>query len=300
MDLAKNLNISLVALLALQKDNWRKPNDSMWHHFARKFNKNVKIDLLSSFYVGDACGRPKGWKDKKTKKDFSCSDRKFAANVGVAFHSPEPFFLGERECENWSWLSLDPSEYLRENKGVIEEKESWFHGKLPIAKPNAFGLDMVIMRGPPASGKSSFCEKYLCSAGYVRINRDTLKTKAKCLKAAKEAMKSGKNVVIDNTNPDSAARAPYIEIAKANKANVRLFNMTTDRKVAEHCNLVRERVTKAKIKRISSMVYNIFYKKVREGEEPSVEKEGLNEIVDVDFVADFRGDEHREMWMQFT
>ena len=34
-------------------------------------------------YVGDAAGRPKEWAPGKPK-DFSCSDRKFAANLGVS------------------------------------------------------------------------------------------------------------------------------------------------------------------------------------------------------------------------
>lgn len=41
----------------------------------------VKKD--QSIYVGDAAGRMKGWaKDKP--KDFSCSDRMFAANIGIS------------------------------------------------------------------------------------------------------------------------------------------------------------------------------------------------------------------------
>merc|ERR1712154_169808 len=106
--------------------------------------------------------------------------------------------------------------------------------------------------------------------------------------------------VVDNTNPDRASRASYVEIGVRCKANIRLFNMTTDRKVAEHCNLVRERMSKSKIKRIPTMVYNILYKKVREDEAPSTAKEGFDEIVDVDFVADFKDDSHKKMWLQFT
>ena len=35
----------------------------------------------------------------------------------------------------------------------------------------------------------------------MHINRDTLKTPAKCLKAANEALNAGKSIVVDSTNP---------------------------------------------------------------------------------------------------
>lgn len=45
-------------------------------------NKGVVVDEKESFYVGDAAGRPKNWAPGKNK-DFSCTDRMFAANVGI-------------------------------------------------------------------------------------------------------------------------------------------------------------------------------------------------------------------------
>ena len=39
-------------------------------------------------FVGDAAGRAKGWAPGKPK-DFSCTDRMFAANAGVQFATPE-------------------------------------------------------------------------------------------------------------------------------------------------------------------------------------------------------------------
>lgn len=72
---------------------------------------------------------------------------------------------------------------------------------------------MVIFVGSPGSGKSTFWKNHLSS--YERINRDTLKTKEKCLKVAEEAMKNGKNLVIDNTNPSAEDRKAYIQLAKS-------------------------------------------------------------------------------------
>lgn len=54
-------------------------------------NGGVEIDLAESMYVGDAAGRPA---EGKKKKDFSCSDRLFALNIGVKFLTPEEHFLG--------------------------------------------------------------------------------------------------------------------------------------------------------------------------------------------------------------
>lgn len=40
------------------------------------------MDLKKCKYVGDAAGRAKNWVPDKPK-DFSCSDRMFAANIGI-------------------------------------------------------------------------------------------------------------------------------------------------------------------------------------------------------------------------
>ena len=52
----------------------------------------MEIDMKQSFYCGDAAGRPAR---NGVKKDFSDADLKFGAKIGLKFHTPESFFLGQ-------------------------------------------------------------------------------------------------------------------------------------------------------------------------------------------------------------
>eukprot|EP00050_Salpingoeca_kvevrii_P020663 m.101188 g.101188 ORF g.101188 m.101188 type:complete len:353 (-) comp8958_c0_seq3:48-1106(-) len=69
--------------IMLCKDEFRKPSAGAWRLLETHFNQDVAIDKASSFFVGDAAGR---------KGDFSDSDLRFAANVGVPFHTDSDFF----------------------------------------------------------------------------------------------------------------------------------------------------------------------------------------------------------------
>lgn len=51
-----------------------------YHHFS--FSFFLYYTLLN--FLGDAAGREAGWKGD-IKRDFSCSDRKFASNVGIKY-----------------------------------------------------------------------------------------------------------------------------------------------------------------------------------------------------------------------
>lgn len=60
-------------------------------------NDPVSIDKDSSFYVGDAAGRPKDWAPGK-KKDHMSVDRLLALNLGLKFYTPEEHFLGHKQA----------------------------------------------------------------------------------------------------------------------------------------------------------------------------------------------------------
>lgn len=138
------------------------------------------VDLENSFFVGDAGGRPAM---TGVPKDFSCSDRDFADNVGIRFLTPEEYFLKHKPRE--FKRSFDP-------RAFVEKVES--EDGLVFEKQNL--QDMVLFVGSPGSGKSTFYSKHLKPLGYIRINQDTLKTREKCFKIAEENLSQGKSVVI--------------------------------------------------------------------------------------------------------
>jgi len=286
LDIVKLLRIPIQVFISGGEGLYHKPSTNMWDYMISECNYNIKPDMKVSFYCGDAAGRPKDWK-KGAKRDFSCSDRKFAANVGVTFYTPEEIFLEDNYEAPFDWGSVNPLVICQD----IPQQTN------KIVKYHASELEMIIMVGPPASGKSTFTERHLVSNGYQRVNRDTLGSAAKCLKVAQEALTEGMSVVIDNTNPSSSARADFISLAKKMRVPIRCFYMNTGVELAEHLNYVRVRESGGKIRRIPDIAYNVYKKNF---EEPSA-SEGFSDIIQIEFVPDFRGDvEFEKIFKQWT
>ncbi|OAQ28907.1 PNK3P-domain-containing protein [Linnemannia elongata AG-77] len=227
------LKLPMWILISMRKDHNRKPMTGLWHWLELKFlEDDVAIDLAESYYVGDAAGRVDGWKVGATK-DFNNTDRKFADSLGLPFHTPEHFFL-DQACPDhkWSYGGFDPKKWPT-NVPLFSPTST------PLLPPSGTS-ELILFCGYPASGKSSFASKHILSTGqYEYVNQDTLKTKDKCLKAVDEGLKNKKAVVVDNTNPDVAARAPYIALAKKYNVPVRCFLFQADKDLATHNNYFR-------------------------------------------------------------
>ena len=156
----------LYLFAALGYDTYRKPNTGMWRALEAKLlaiRPGVTIDLSGSYFVGDAAGRRAADSGKQTVshgagKDFSDSDRKFALNLELAFHTPQEFFLGEaaKDFE----LSFDPTTYASKA------------GEPRCAFERLHKLEVIVLVGSPAAGKSTFVEKFLSPMGYDRVNRE--------------------------------------------------------------------------------------------------------------------------------
>jgi len=84
-------------------------------------------------------------------------------------------------------------------------------------------MECVILVGLPASGKSTFFRERFAgthdhvSKDLLRHNRQPQRRQEQLIA---ESLASGRSVVVDNTNPGVAARAPLIAIARKHGADV--------------------------------------------------------------------------------
>lgn len=179
------LNLPVTMYAATAKDNFRKPRTGMWEELLKDMGLQAKdVNMEESIFVGDAGGRVATVSNGVAViKDFSCSDRNLAHNIGVRFSTPEEFFLG-LEPRKWE-RDLDLMHYPLGSDGL----ESTL-----FAKKNE--QDIVLFCGRPGAGKSTFYWKHLEPLGYERVNQDTLKTREKCFQAAKEFLGNGASVAV--------------------------------------------------------------------------------------------------------
>lgn len=153
------------------------------------------------------------------------------------FYTPEEFFENEKPAP-FQWDGQNPSEYLKlasQDKLVswiasfcyLLNRKAWRE----ISRRWLFSLECLQVESPPSRNPtwsrlvSSLSTIFSdLSLGYEWVNRDDLKTAEKCLKKAGEALRAGKSVVVDNTNPSIEAREKYIALAKKQKVwRLRLY-----------------------------------------------------------------------------
>jgi bifunctional polynucleotide phosphatase/kinase len=269
------LNIKFPSLfygcfISTTHDKFRKPNTEMWKYLTNRIGIN-NIDLKKCFFCGDAAGR---------NSDFSCSDRKFAYNIDIKFKTPEDFFTNKKCLDSeWKW-GFQPDIFLKEYYHTHKNKHNNNDNNNDHKFVKSDNQEMIILIGPQGSGKSTFVKKYL--QDFRWISQDIHKTKQKCLLYANELIKTGHNVVIDNTNPDINSRADFIKVALENNIPVRaiLFDISID--LAKHLNIFREKIGIRK--RVPNICYNIYLKKF---EMPSV-NEGFYKIDVFYDIPDFK------------
>ena len=272
------LDIPTSVYAATARDAYRKPRTGMWDEVCDDYDIPAEeVDLENSVFVGDAGGRTAaakgegetggkraGAKKAGVPKDFSCSDRNFAHNVGIPYFTPEEFFLDEAPREfvrdfdlaaypfsekgAESQLPPPPSETVRtdggdgDGEGVADPKKDVKspgpHDDVGFARTNP--QELVLFVGPPGAGKSTFFRRRLAGLGYERVNQDALGSRARCLRAAAEMLERGASVAVDNTNPDPAGRREWVALARDRfQVPVRCLWFRTPPAVCLHNDAVR-------------------------------------------------------------
>ncbi|KAL0578415.1 DNA kinase/phosphatase Pnk1 [Marasmius crinis-equi] len=282
--------ISNQALKSAALKTWKDKVPSIAASVSPGYLQRVK-HKTSSFFVGDAAGRqyPNG------KCDFSGTDRKWAMNIGLTFHTPEEYFLGlavhtniKLDGFNVATLPLELPLYTPTNSPLLP-------------KPGV--LEIVLFVCFPSLGKTSFYGRYFKPANYVHVNQDILGSRPKCIKAVEEALDQGLPCVIDNTNRDANTRKYYVDLARRRKVPIRCFHFTGSMELAWHNNLYRALNTppsvaakETKRELVPYLAYT-SYKNAFQEPEPT---EGFSEIKKVNWV--FEGNEearrHWSMWLQ--
>ena len=248
---------------------YRKPRPGIWEWLELQGNNKVTVSRADSFYCGDAAGREAGAFPGKKKKDFSCSDRLFAENVGVKFYTPEEFFLGHKATKHFT-RPFCPSR---------EEKVEMFPSSSVEIVPKRQTLTLMV--GIQGSGKSNVARK-MERLGTELASNDVTGGREKTIRVVSEKLKKGMSVVVDNTHVDTEARKPFIELGKKFEVTIRAFVMTTSHDHAKHNNVFRE-MTDQKHDRIKDMILNQYRSRYVE---PS-KAEGFSEIVKVNCVPEF-------------
>ncbi|XP_027900878.1 bifunctional polynucleotide phosphatase/kinase isoform X1 [Xiphophorus couchianus] len=285
-DILTTLQLPVQVFVASGPGVYRKPVMGMWNHLCEKANDGVAVDKTQSFYVGDAAGRPENWAPGKKKKDFSCSDRLFALNIGLQFYTPEEYFLGWKSAP-YSLPDFDPRK-LDSSCRLFDP---------PSASLICTKTEVIVAVGYPAAGKSSFFHTHIVPKGYVYVNRDTLGSWQNCVSACERALKEGRSVAVDNTNPDRESRKRYLDVAKAAGVSCRCFFFTATLEQAKHNNRFREMApSNSKHAKVNDMVFHSYKKNFVA---PNL-SEGFSEILQIHFVPHFQDRQSETLFRQFS
>ncbi|ATY65543.1 DNA kinase phosphatase Pnk1 [Cordyceps militaris] len=264
----RHLDLPVAIYAATGKDNFRKPRRGMWDEILKDMGLEAKdVDLEQSVFVGDAGGRVATvMNGAAIVKDFSCSDRNLAHNVGVPFKTPEEYFLGQAP-RKWE-RDLDLVHYPL---GSEDAPAALFEKKNE--------KEIVVFCGRPGAGKSTFYWTQLEPLGYARVNQDTLKTREKCLQAAKEFLDDGCSVAV-------ATRKIWIDLAQSFGVPVRCVSFTTPAAVCRHNDALRS-LNKSLNPEDREVLPEVAFTGFQSRYKPPQESEGFQDVTEVEFR--FRG-----------
>ena len=232
----KDLKLPFVFISGHSDMYYRKPQLGLWEMLIEYIFKDAKnIDMSSSVFIGD-----------------SEADLYFARNTNVKFIHTDAFFLGIQDAK---FAKIETAEHP-----LTKWVSNTSHNLPPLRSSTKH---LVVMVGSPASGKSYYSQE-LETKGFVRINKDTMKTDKAIETAFNNGIKEGQNIVIDNTNPTKEARAKWITAAKKASYHITIVWMNFPISVVEYLDNYRIAKYKNQDYHVPIVAMRVYYKKLEE------------------------------------
>ena len=270
-------NIPLQVYISTLRDHCRKPNIGLFMLFLQKNNCSVNFD--ESFYVGDAAGRIEC---ENFKKDFSCSDRKFAHNCGLKFMTPETFFENN-----------DNRKYMMNAKYDLFPDCNKKFDELYNILPN---YNIVFIFGCVASGKSTLAADLLKRFNFdIIVNHDTLGSKKKSLKILDESISSSKKIIVENLFATYKSRKDYLDIIRKNNSSEKILGIHLDisKEQALFLNNFRSKLEKKEaVKEVVIHTYFKYFDDIKL-------IEGFDKIINIPFVKKFKNNQNKDLFHQY-
>jgi len=192
---ASLLGVPFTLLASTAEDENRKPFTGLWDYIQTRCSNGQLLDPRYCKYIGDAAGRPNDIARSRMADHSNC-DLLFAENLKLEFETPEMFFEGlSKDYEN-SHLALGREGFLLSSTDFISEyftkcvdillavssgnvlKNISNARNSPALRNNGRKLSsnkldgtgagkmIILVNGPPCSGKSHFISKFLNDKAY--------------------------------------------------------------------------------------------------------------------------------------
>jgi DNA 3'-phosphatase len=201
IEFLKLVKLPVVAFFASKKNKYNKPNTNVWRLLNLLYRKEGKtINHETSLHIGHNAGRVTR---NMYAFDTNCSDRAFASNIGIAFSTPDRFFLNFAYTTAWRWdTAIIPN---RKREILYEESKKYTSPVIEdiLAEMPESKIYTLIIAGPPSSGKTELANKIKrkwetnFNKGLIDIIGEDIKKSDLVEETMDELFNSGKSVIID-------------------------------------------------------------------------------------------------------
>ena len=231
------IGVPMLFYVSLEDGYMRKPFPGMF-----EVHKNQHpVMLEESFYVGDA------WSKEHC---FSNSDLCFAQNCQITFYKARDFFAVVADVCALAepYVEVTPSPFVGRDPQFVATQLQ--------LRQFLTDKDYVFIVSPPASGKTTFCKRYLPE--FVRLSRDDHKGVA-YRKIIKE--NADNKIVFDNTNSTFRAREKILSYLP--KKRVGYIVRQVSKEQAFFLNKYRCFVTKGAEEPLPDVAIYSYYKRLQ-------------------------------------